>query len=128
MFGFAFNYACLNFRVDILCPEIRIGNCWVYDNFQLSWSILIMVMVAIATSSVFSFLTWLVYAKQKVSGEPFSPLHSDATDRLTELNLPKDAIAVSNQLTELNVVGVPEDGMGPEDGTAESALTETQNI
>lgn len=46
------------------------GNCWVYNNFQLSWSILTIVLIAILFNMVVSFFTWLVYPKEKLSSKP----------------------------------------------------------
>lgn len=65
VFGVIFDAACIFFRFDVPC--MKQGNCWVYDNYQLSWSILTVVLVGIAFSFTFSFLTWLTYPKQSVS-------------------------------------------------------------
>lgn len=80
MIGAFFDLACLNFRLDFLCADPSRGNCWVYDNFQLSWSIVSVIMIGIGANFIFSFLTWHVYPKQNVSGNP--PLNNQSSIEL----------------------------------------------
>lgn len=82
--GAIFDSACLNFRYDFLCTDPSRGNCWVYDNFQLSWSVIVLVLSGISATLVFSFLTWFAYPKQNVSDR--SPL----TNELSEFDAPQD--------------------------------------
>ncbi len=62
-----FDSACIYFRLDLPCQLV--GNCWVYNNFQLSWSILAAALISIGANFIFSFLSWLFYPKQNVSGK-----------------------------------------------------------
>lgn len=77
--GVVFDLACLNFRLDFLCANPSRGNCWIYDNFQLSWAVLSIIVIGIAANLVFSFLTWCVYPKQNVSGNP-PPTNQSSTE------------------------------------------------
>ena len=59
VFGTVFDLACIYFRYDIPCRKR--GNCWVYDNYQLSWSVMAMALIGICLNFIFS---WLTYPKQ----------------------------------------------------------------
>ena len=67
VFGVIFDSACIYFRYDIPCDQV--GNCWVYNNYQLSWSVLATVLIGICANFIFSFLSWLFYPKKNVSGK-----------------------------------------------------------
>lgn len=85
------------------------GNCWLYDNYQLSWSILTVVMVGIALNFTFSFLSWLTYPKQIESDEK----------------------SVTNQTSlEWTTSGVPlaETGVIKEDGRKFEAINSQSNL
>ena len=63
-----FDSACIYFRYDVPCDKL--GNCWAYDNYSLSWRVLTTVLVGIGANFIFSFLAWLFYpSKQKVLQE-----------------------------------------------------------
>ena len=63
LFGLLFDAACLEWQDD--CG--RRGNCWVYNNDQLSWSALALAAPCLVISSSFFFLAWLTYPKQRES-------------------------------------------------------------
>lgn len=81
--GAVFDSACLNFRYDFRCPDPSRGNCWVYNNFQLSWSVIVLVLIGISATLVFSFLTWVAYPKQNV------PDSSPLTNELNDFDVPE---------------------------------------
>lgn len=60
--GAVFDLACIYFRYDVPCMSR--GNCWVYNNYQLSWSVMAIASIGICLNFVFSFLSWLTYPKQ----------------------------------------------------------------
>ena len=61
MFGAIFDSTCLFWQFD--CD--RRGNCWVYDNLQLSNCALGLALSGIILNLIFSFLSWLTYPKSK---------------------------------------------------------------
>lgn len=89
VFGAVFDAACIYFRYDVPCMSR--GNCWVYDNFQLSWSILAIALIAICINLVFSFLTWLTYPKHVPDKTAFTNMA--ALELSTDEALTKSAAA-----------------------------------
>ena len=61
VFGVIFDSTCLFWQFD--CD--RRGNCWVYDNLQLSNRALALALSGVVLNFIFSFLSWLVYPKTK---------------------------------------------------------------
>lgn len=61
VFGVIFDSTCLFWQFD--CD--RRGNCWVYDNLQLSNRALALALSGVILNFIFSFLSWLVYPKTK---------------------------------------------------------------
>lgn len=61
VFGVIFDSTCLFWQVD--CD--RRGNCWVYDNLQLSNRALALALSGVILNFIFSFLSWVVYPKTK---------------------------------------------------------------
>ena len=61
VFGVIFDSTCLFWQFD--CD--RRGNCWVYDNLQLSNRALGLALSGVILNFIFSFLSWFVYPKTK---------------------------------------------------------------
>ena len=61
IFGVIFDSTCLFWQFD--CG--RRGNCWVYDNLQLSDRALALALSGVILNFIFSFLSWLVHPKTK---------------------------------------------------------------
>ena len=61
VFGVIFDSTCLFWQFD--CD--RRGNCWVYNNVDLSYRALALALSGVVLNFVFSFLTWLVYPKSR---------------------------------------------------------------
>lgn len=74
MFGAIFDSGCIYWQTS--CN--RRGNCWVYDNSQLSQRALILAILGIGTNFIFSLFSWLFYPKQFAT-EPAS--HKEASPK-----------------------------------------------
>ena len=61
VFGVIFDSTCLFWQFD--CG--RRGNCWVYDNLELSNRALALALSGVILNFIFSFLSWLVYPRSK---------------------------------------------------------------
>ena len=59
IFGVIFDSACVYWQYE--CS--RRGNCWVYDNTNLSQRALALAISGTCLNFIFSFLCWLVYPK-----------------------------------------------------------------
>ena len=64
VFGLIFDSACIFWQNE--CG--RRGNCWVYDNTNLSQRALSLTISGVFLYFVFAFLCWLVYPKKEGSG------------------------------------------------------------
>lgn len=65
VFGVIFDSACLFWQFE--CG--RRGNCWVYDNVDLSNRALGLAVSGVVLNFIFSFLSWLVYPKNRADEE-----------------------------------------------------------
>lgn len=73
VFGVIFDSACLFWQFE--CG--RRGNCWVYDNVDLSNRALGLAVSGVVLNFIFSFLSWLVYPKNKANEENSESKKSD---------------------------------------------------
>ena len=66
--GAIFDSACI-LRNELQEQCGLVGNCLVYDNFALSIRSMVLFLVSIIISTVFSVLAWLTYPKAKPQEE-----------------------------------------------------------
>ena len=75
VFGTIFDSACVYWQFE--CNQR--GNCWTYNNSQLSQRALSLAMLGICANFILSFLSWIFYPK-KTASEQFNHI------RMTDVN------------------------------------------
>ena len=61
VFGAILDSACIYWQRE--CGSQ--GNCWVYDNQQISFRLLFLAVSGLLANCVFTFLTWVLYPKKQ---------------------------------------------------------------
>lgn len=87
VYGIVFDSACKYFRYDIGCGTS--GNCWVYDNTQLSWSLMLIIIIGMFLNFFFGFLTWITYPKLEDTPEDPEKTKNENVFELTKNDIPQ---------------------------------------
>lgn len=95
VFGVIFDSTCLFWQFE--CD--RRGNCWVYDNVQLSDRALALALSGVILNFIFSFLSWLAYPKTKKEIKSISENPEDHNKGDTDLVASGDLYAIEGPVS-----------------------------
>ena len=96
LFGVVFDSVCVYWQYE--CG--RRGNCWVYDNTNLSLRALAIALVGLAVNVVLSFLAWVLYPSNVSS--PSSGGENQSLDHKSE-KLPTKVLLGDSELSQNGV-------------------------
>ena len=109
IFGAIFDSACIYWQYE--CN--RRGNCWVYDNTELSRRAVVLAIVGVAGNFIFSFLCWIAYPRGNKLKDEKAPQdkssHSDVNGSHTVQGGPVHGTVVFDRM-ESQVVLLNDDG------------------
>ena len=88
IFGVIFDSACVYWQYE--CS--RRGNCWVYDNQDLSLRAFSIGVTGVSVNCLFSFLTWLVYPRDRDNGLKAGASESDIIPKGSQMAVIKGSV------------------------------------